>query len=319
MMMMMTMLMTGMMCHWRARVSWSIPQGAGECNNVWPAIQYDILYKRWYLPHHHHRHITAQRSYPSSPSFNSQWWSLGWGQSCTIQASIQQWISLIALIVSDPISLRWNVLLFAIGLLWLPVEGFPILGGIAKCSGKCIETAESIKIIQDTGYGYKRVSLYVQHIKNCKLGWYFRILKHCLFSDCWQQLFIYPVCKERLCREIVRRLLSICAESFYVWRMSGEYPCWRRCFWQPDLVLIQWSTDNNHPPTILPLYPIWLLLYYTLHTYPYFRVRWEEDQISCLVVIGSLTLSDVGVWRPCTWRGPIYAQFCTNDPHFSSS
>ena len=218
---MMMMVMTGMMCHWRARVSWSIPQGAGECNNVWPAIQYDILYKRWYLPHHHHRHITAQRSYPSSPSFNKkwgfsviQWWSIGWGQSCTIQASFQQWISLIALIVSDPISLRWNVLLFAIGLLWLPVEGFPILGGIAKCSGKCIETAESIKIIQDTGYGYKRVSLYVQHIKNCKLGWYFRILKHCLFSDCWQQLFIYPVCKERLCREIVRRLLSICAESF---------------------------------------------------------------------------------------------------------
>ena len=119
MMMMMMMVMTEMMCHWRARVSWSIPQGAGECNNVWPAIQYDILYKRWYLPHHHHRHITAQRSYPSSPSFNKkwgfsviQWWSIGWGQSCTLQASIQQWIWLIALIVSDPMdiidSLRSN-------------------------------------------------------------------------------------------------------------------------------------------------------------------------------------------------------------------
>ena len=73
MMMMKMMVMTGMMCHWRARVSWSIPQGAGECNNVWPAIQYDILYKRWYLPHHHHRHIMAQRSYPSTPSFNKKW------------------------------------------------------------------------------------------------------------------------------------------------------------------------------------------------------------------------------------------------------
>ena len=60
-----------------------------------------------------------------------------------------------------------------------------------------------------------------------------------------------------------------------MWSMSGVY-LWREflcvmyvgsipagdCFWQPDLVLIQWSTDNNHCAAILlfPDIPCYTLL-----------------------------------------------------------
>ena len=139
---------------------------------------------------------------------------------------------------------------------------------IGNYVGKCVETA-SLKITNNFRYTIIRL---------CNLSFWTRFYVWYLSGVALLSVRVY-LWWEFLCMTYVGR--SIPATS---------------CFWQPDLLLIQWSTDNNHCAAI-PLYPAIPTLLWPCYTLPCFTL---------LCILLCITISLPCYVYICMWVHPHY-------------